>query len=101
MNAPDDGPLLVTMTADQHDARVRAVVEQVLVDFKPEGPPEVLTPKEACAFLRCSPATLLRRRKGPQRLPHHIVGDQVRYSRRELLEWLEAQGTRDEIEGAA
>lgn len=60
---------------------------------------DILTEKEAAALLRCSPSALLRfrcERRGP---PYSKVGKLVRYTRSDLIAWLESR--RVEPEGVA
>jgi excisionase family DNA binding protein len=59
---------------------------------------DVLTLKEAAAFLRCSPDTVKRRARAGL-LPASKIGRQWRFRRRDLDEWLAAGGTlREAIE---
>lgn len=54
--------------------------------------PEVMTLVEAARFLRVSERTLGQLAKD-QRAPHTRVGNQFRFSRAQLLAWLENGGT--------
>jgi excisionase family DNA binding protein len=59
---------------------------------------DVLTLKEAAAFLRCSPDTVKRQARAGL-LPASKIGRQWRFRRRDLDEWLAAGGTlREAIE---
>jgi excisionase family DNA binding protein len=61
---------------------------------------DVLTLKEAAAFLRCSPDTVKRRARAGQ-LPASKIGRQWRFRRRDLDTWLGAGGLlRQRIEDA-
>jgi len=48
---------------------------------------EVLTPKEAAEFLRCS-LSFVHKATRAGRIPHHRLGRDLRYVKTELLHWL-------------
>lgn len=58
----------------------------------PPSDDDVLDEVEAAKVLRISRSTLLRLRHRGEGPPHRMVGDQVRYLRGALLEWLRGQG---------
>lgn len=82
---------LVLLTPEQLRKLMLEAVADALAEVSPGSAPpsEVLTRSEAASFLRCSLATLDRLCR-EEALPFHRLGDCRRFTRAELLEWLQA-----------
>lgn len=82
---------LVLLTPEQLRKLMLEAVADALAEVSPGSAPpsEVMTRAEAAAFLRCSLATLDRLCR-EEALPFHRLGDCRRFTRAELLEWLQA-----------
>lgn len=57
----------------------------------PDTPDRLWTVREAAAFLRLHPKTLLRR-IGPDRIPCRQIGARLRFDPVELRRWFSARG---------
>lgn len=84
---------LVTITADELAAVVRAAVADALSERDPAPTPEILSTEQACAYLGVSRATLHRLVQSGQ-VRQRRLGDSPRYLRAELIEDLRREGER-------
>lgn len=71
-------------------SRVGVLTPKPVAVSQGDALPEVLTAAEAAELLRVSLRTVYRMCRTGE-IPHRRIGESLRFSRRQLLEWLEGR----------